>query len=78
MESINFSIIPSGTFIFGLLEDWQAGMPLTERDIARFISKLNQAGDGKSSSALPDCGPHVCLVSSGSDYPVTSSRLHNG
>ena len=48
MDSINFSIIPSGTFTFGLLEDWQAGMPLTERDIARFISKLKQADKGKT------------------------------
>ena len=48
MESINFSIIPSGTFTFGLLEDWQAGMPLTERDIARYISKQKKAAEAKS------------------------------
>jgi sulfatase modifying factor 1 len=50
MDSINFSIIPSGTFTFGLLEDWQAGMPLTERDIARFISKLKPADKRKTDS----------------------------
>jgi sulfatase modifying factor 1 len=44
----NIVVIPSGTFSFGLLEDWQAGMPLTERDIAMFISKLKQANKGKT------------------------------
>jgi formylglycine-generating enzyme required for sulfatase activity len=47
MESINFSIIPSGTFTFGFLEGWQAGMPLTERDIARYISILKKATERK-------------------------------